>query len=163
MSEIPNLHYRVASGHLRKKLLPAIALATGLGGCATEGPMLMGPSRAIEVSSIAADYKSYIMKLKLKLKELDREAKEGNFNSPELVKKKRNEYFYKVRYLVEDPELRMYENLSSIEKHQVKKDKYDFDKSVNQSLEGAHRFFSEEHLKFKPWQKNRFDELTNKR
>lgn len=78
---------KVARGHILKKLAPAVALATGLAGCATDLPTV-GKSPVVNVSRLTQDLETLMQIAPDRLDELIKNAQELNFTDSEDVKKK---------------------------------------------------------------------------
>lgn len=147
---------KVARGHILKKLAPAVALATGLAGCATDLPTV-GKSPVVNVSRLTQDLETLMQIAPDRLDELIKNAQELNFTDSEDVKKKRNEYFSHIRARIDDPIQIKYNQLSNSDKRRLQTQKLKTEQRIKNAEEKIGSLFDAAYLKFKPWHKERFD------
>lgn len=147
---------KVARGHILKKLAPAVALATGLAGCATDLPTA-GKSPVVNVGRLTQDLETLMEIVPDRLDELIKDAQALNFTDSEDVKKKRNEYFSHIRARIDDPIQIKYNQLSSSDKRRFHTQKLQTDQLIKSAEKKVGALFDAAYLKFKPWHKERFD------
>lgn len=147
---------KVARGHILKKLAPAVALATGLAGCATDLPTA-GKGPVVSVSRLAQDLETLMKIAPYRLGELTKDAQALTFADSEDVKRKRNEYFSHIRARIDDPIQVKYDQLSSSDKRRFRAQKLQTDQLIKSAEKKIGALFDSAYLKFKPWHKERFD------
>jgi len=155
MHENTELMAKVAKGYLTQKLLPAVALATGLGGCATDTPTV----RAVPTVNIkfTETLDEMFASAPSKLSEVVDEVKKLEFKDAKDLKGQRHNYFSKIRAMIDDPIQIKFERLSSAEKNKHRAQKIKIDRLIATTEQKIGSIFDEAHLKFKPWQRERFD------
>jgi hypothetical protein len=155
MDEHVRLIPKVAKNYLTRKMLPAVALATGLSGCATDLPVtvpaLPNPVRVNKtldrmITSASEELKTILAEVKrLKFKDVDD------------VKSKRSYYFSALRALVDDPLDVKYNKLPDSDKEGLKARKAQIDKAIKETESAMSDVFDEAYLRFKPWHRERFE------
>lgn len=155
MNEHAELIAKVAKNYLTHKLLPAVALATGLSGCATDLP-----TSVPEISNpvrINRTLDPMFASASEDLKTILAEVKRLKFKDVEDVKSKRNYYFSTLRSLVDDPIDVKYSKLPESDKERLKTRKAQLDKAIKETESAMSDVFDEAYLSFKPWHRERFE------
>lgn len=151
------LMLKVAKNYLTKNLLPAVALATGLSGCATDLPTVKKvPNIQIKLNNSLDDLLSLAPE---QLSNLLLEVQGLQFKDSEDVKVKRNQYFSRVRAYIDDPIQVKYNKLSETDKQKLLRIKKQIDRTIQDTERKMAIVFDQAHLKFKPWQKERFEQI----
>lgn len=157
MDQDTELMLRVAKNYLTKSLLPAVALATNLSGCATDLPTVKKvPNIQIKLNNSLDDLLNLAPE---QLSDLLQEVRDLQFKDAEDVKARRHNYFTRIRAYIDDPIQIKYNKLSEAEKRKLQKVKTQVDRAIQDTEQKMAVIFDQAHLKFKPWQRERFEQI----
>lgn len=152
---------RVAKSHLVKKLLPALALSTGLSGCGpyeqptvVDTPSLTQPRR---VRNVRTPFDNAIKEVQPEIDKLVAQYPDS-FDNARAVYLKRAWYSIRFTELM-DPYYDMFDNLSESQKKLYLAKFTELEQHVAKELNMVYKRLSEDHLKFKPWQRPRFEKI----
>ncbi|MEB3237092.1 MAG: hypothetical protein VKO64_05660 [Candidatus Sericytochromatia bacterium] len=150
-----------------KCVLLAIALNVGPKGCEAaktttfvDPPVATQANRSPRTRSSKTIFDNAISELKPQVEDLLAQYP-STFETFNAVKLKRS--WYGIRfYELANPYYKKFDNLSPTQKIISQKKFSELENYINDALNSVNRRLDEEHLKFKPWQRHRFEKLDRR-
>jgi len=151
------LLHKIAKNYLKNKLLPAVALSTGLAGCAPDVPTVVESPKATRRPAL----KRFPF-LDNAIKEVTPEVDKILYYYREDFKDPKELYnfrrWYSIRfYEILKPYYDKYDRLSENDKKYADKKLNELENFIYDQQKKVFSKLDEVHLKFKPWQRSRFE------